>query len=349
LPELGWMGDVEIDPFDSNRALFITGQGLWSTSDLTSADSGSATHWKFDDDGLEETVALDLASPPAGASLLTAVGDIAGFRHDDLDVSPAGGVFDNPVFGNTNSLDFAELAPNVVVRAGTTSSAGLAKGAYSVDGGTTWTPFAGAPANSTGQGSIAISADGTRVVWSARGASPAFSVDHGTSWTACTGLTGNLQVAADRLNPMRFYASGRNGTFASSDGGVTFVKTGTLSGRPRPVPGIEGDVWMVTSTGLYHSVDATATFAAMPLANGGTALGFGMAAPGQSYPSLYLAGSVLVVWGVYRSDDAGTTWQRIDDSNHQFGYINCLTGDPRRYGRVYLGTGGRGILYGDIR
>ena len=78
---------------------------------MTAADVGAATHWKFDDDGLEETVALDLASPPAGASLLSGVGDIAGFRHDDLDVSPPDGMYGNPVFGNTQSLDFAELAP----------------------------------------------------------------------------------------------------------------------------------------------------------------------------------------------------------------------------------------------
>jgi hypothetical protein len=53
------------------------------------------------------------------------------------------------------------------------------------------------------------------------------------------------------------------------------------------------------------------------------------------------------VSGVYRSEDQGATWQRIDDLQHQFGYINYLTGDPRLYGRVYLGSGGRGILYGD--
>ena len=349
LPSLGWMGDVEIDPFNPARALFITGQGIWSSNDVTAADNGTATHWKFDNDGLEETVALDLVSPPAGAPLLSAVGDIAGFRHDDLDASPPAGMFDNPVFGNTTSLDFAEAAPAIVVRVGTSSSESGARGAYSIDGGTTWTPFAGAPASSTGQGSIAVSADGATFLWAPRGSTPSYSVDRGATWTACAGLSGSVQVAADRVNPARLYASGRNGMFVSSDGGVTFVRTASVSGRPRPVPGVEGDLWIATSSVLYRSQDSGATFLPMPQVNGGTAVGFGMPALGQTYPAVYLAGSVNVVWGTYRSDDAGLTWQRIDDPNHQFGYINCLTGDPRRYGRVYLGTGGRGIMYGDPR
>jgi hypothetical protein len=359
LPLLGWMGDVEIDPFAPGHVLFITGQGIWSTSDATAADTGAATHWKFDDDGLEETVVLDLVSPPVGAQLLSGVGDIAGFRHDDLDVSPADGMFGPPIFGNTNSLDFAEAAPNIIVRVGTSSSA--AKGAYSTDGGATWIPFPAAPANSGGQGSIAVSADGSTLVWapaslpSSGGVKPpapqpSYSRDRGTTWTACTGLSTGVQLAADRVNPATFYASGRSGTFVSTDGGVTFVKTATLAGRPRPVFGIEGDVWIATSVGLYHSQDSGQTFVQpSQTVNAGTAVGFGMAAPGQSYPSIYLAGAVSVVWGTYRSDDAGVTWQRIDDVNHQFGSINCLTGDPRKYGRIYLGTGGRGIIYGDIR
>ncbi len=51
--------------------------------------------------------------------------------------------------------------------------------------------------------------------------------------------------------------------------------------------------------------------------------------------------------GFFRSDDAWATWVRLNDDQHQFGFCGIITGDPRVYGRVYIGTGGRGIVYGE--
>ncbi len=81
-------------------------------------------------------------------------------------------------------------------------------------------------------------------------------------------------------------------------------------------------------------------------------LSFGKAAPGRGYPAIFVAngdqsGGPLA--GIYRSDDEGVTWDRVNDAQHQWGNrFDCLSGDPRIYGRVYVGTNGRGILYGDI-
>ena len=44
----------------------------------------------------------------------------------------------------------------------------------------------------------------------------------------------------------------------------------------------------------------------------------------------------------------GAAWTRINDDQHQWGWIGqVVIGDPRVYGRVYVGTNGRGILYGE--
>jgi len=63
---------------------------------------------------------------------------------------------------------------------------------------------------------------------------------------------------------------------------------------------------------------------------------------------VYLVGTVAGLYGIFRSDDGGITWTRINDGNHQFGLLSAIAGDARVYGRVYVGTAGRGILYGDV-
>jgi len=60
-----------------------------------------------------------------------------------------------------------------------------------------------------------------------------------------------------------------------------------------------------------------------------------------------LIGAVDGVQGVFRSDDIGASWTRINDAQHQFGWISHINGDLRIYGHVYFATGGRGVIYGE--
>jgi hypothetical protein len=115
------------------------------------------------------------------------------------------------------------------------------------------------------------------------------------------------------------------------------------------MPGREGDIWLAGDTGgLYHSTNSGASFSKVSTVTEAKNIGFGKAAPGQSYMALYLVGTVDGVTGVYRSDDAAGSWVRINDDRHQWGNMGeAITGDPRIFGRVYLGTNGRGIQYGD--
>ena len=83
----------------------------------------------------------------------------------------------------------------------------------------------------------------------------------------------------------------------------------------------------------------------------GTTLGVGFGRPehDDGYPAIYLSGKVDGSAGVYRSDDEGQSFSLISDDQHRFGWVGFITGDQRQYGRVYLGTGGRGVIYGDPR
>ena len=64
---------------------------------------------------------------------------------------------------------------------------------------------------------------------------------------------------------------------------------------------------------------------------------------------MYLAGTIQGQAGVFRSINKGQSWVRINDDQHQWGLILQISGDPRIYGRVDVGTHGRGTLYGDRR
>jgi photosystem II stability/assembly factor-like uncharacterized protein len=263
----------------------------------------------------------------------------------------------NPVFTTGTSLDYAELIPTFIVRVGTGGTNGK-NIAFSSDGGQTWTPASTQPSGASG-GKVAAAADGSRVVWSS-GSGVFFALDNGTTWTASTGAPAGASVRSDRVNPLKFYAFA-NGTFyISTDGGQTFAATAasnlppaSTSAQFKATPGAEGDIWLAggsttTAYGIWHSLDGGNSFVKLPNVDAATTIGFGMPAPFRKYPALYSSAEVSGVWGIYRSADAGLTWRRINDDLHQYALTNqTITGDPRIYGRVYFGTNGRGIIYGD--
>jgi len=348
-PRLGWwMGALALDPFRPGHALYGTGATLWASDDVSNADVGGPTHWAIGARGLEETAVIDLVSPPSGPPLLSALGDIGGFRHDDLTISPTRGMETNPQTSNTDSLDFAELNPAFVVRVGRGNRG--RNGAYSADGGATWAPLATEPPGSRGSGRVAVSADGAAILWTPRGGAPSLTHDHGATWSASKGAPPRLEVIADRLDPRKFYGISGGTLYASADGGLNFTPAASDlpdGGRLRAVPGHEGDLWLVAGDALYHSTDGGAAFTKLTSAASVHAQGFGKAAPGHAYPALYIAGRVGAVTGFFRSDDAGASWVRINDDAHGYGTAGTVIGDPRVYGRVYVGTNGRGIIYGE--
>ena len=309
----GWQGDVKIDPFNSNNAIYTTGGGVWSSTNTGSA----AVTWTFTDYGLEETAVTDMTESAAGGVFFSSLGDITGMRHTSLTQSPPLGMFCNPANNTTHGIDFAESAPNTVVRVGNGGAIDL-DGGYSTNNGQTWTPFPTLPETADDDmQSIAISANGLTILavpYSGDG-NPSYSTNFGTSWTACTGLPAGAQIASDRVDSNIFYGVSGQTLYVSTNGGASFASAGTYAGtengRPRAVFGKAGEVWVPTSSGLYRFTNVglgTVTTTQIANVTDGIAVGFGMADTGQTHPAVYLVGTVSGTYGFFRCDDGvGTT------------------------------------------
>ena len=340
-----WMDAVAIDPFDSDHVMYGTGATIWGTHDLTALDRQQPTHWTVEADGIEETAAIDLVSPPAGPQLVSGLGDVCGFAHTDLSVSPPQGMMSHPITSNCDCIDFAQSKPSIMVRVGT------GPGSMSTDGGLTWAPFAN-QSDGGQRGSIAISADGNNIVWAPERNGASYSGDGGRSWHSVESFPAGGRVIADRAIASKFYALGSGRLAVSVDGGATFTSASENNlprdARVAAAPVIAGDLWITADdAGLFHSTDGGAHFEKVATVAGARHLGFGKSAAGRDNPALYLAGTVGTVTAIFRSDDAGQSWLRINDDQHQFGWLpDAISGDARTYGRVYLGMNGRGVIYG---
>ena len=214
----------------------------------------------------------------------------------------------------------------------------------STDGGQTWTASVGAP-DRAGPGQIWINSQ---------------------------------MLAADRVNPDLFYlyvksmqdADGKwhSGCFyRSDDAGATWQRVYEnlqgANGLPdwyqvnvKTVPGVEGEIWISFHNGqkLFRSTDKGATWTAVAGVQTALQVAFGKPAPGHRKPTVFVYGDIRGI-GIYRSDDAlekvgsatGATWLKISTDAMLVPSPSCMEGDERVFGRVYIGTGGRGIFVGE--
>jgi photosystem II stability/assembly factor-like uncharacterized protein len=368
-PEFGhWTAGLAIDPFRPGTIAYTTGATLYRTDEALGQGTITWLPWV---EGIEQTAVITLISPSGGAHLVSGFGDIAGFVHDRLDAAPAR-IHLGPHLNNTNNLDYAGLTPNIVVRSGSRHKPDPdgASLAWSENGGRNWQPLK-APAidgqrhDTNGEAPIAVSADGGIFVV----ATPVVQAtpDRGRSWFVPKGLPQDARIVADKADRGIFYAIdfAASRLLVSRDGARSFkpvpakgLPEDFSADRPRnreaqPVlqatVGRAGQIWMKVGGRLYRSDDAGNSFSAASSSGIQVELfGLGHPAPGRNLPSIYATGTSSAVRAVWRSDDAGATWVRINDDAHQWGLrFRAISGDPRIYGRVYLATDGRGVLYGD--
>jgi xyloglucan-specific exo-beta-1,4-glucanase len=333
------------------------------------------TVWKFAGQGIEEVVPEDLVSIPGGP-LVSVIGDYDGFVHTDVTQSPATGRLTTVIngtdfsLGSTTGLAYApqsgKLAKVAKTRSVSTKYNTIPIGPvqYSTDNGLTWTSetYTSNPPTNLMGGKVALSADGDATLWMPSEGTTMYR-HFNSSWSTVSGISFNGRPFADQVNANKFYVY-NNSTgymYVSTDKGVSFVQAGYVGTSnfrtARSVPDNEGHIWVPVainngslSGGLMRSKDGGTTFSPVEGVGYCEAVSFGKAAAGASYPAVFVFAEIDGILGVWRSIDEGASWVRVNDDEHEYGGLangEFVIGDMNIYGRVYMSTAGRGIVYGD--
>ena len=397
-----WLSDFKINPFDENEAWFNTGTGVFRTRNLTDGEV------VFGDwcDGLEETVHLNLYSPPAGdVKLIDILGDLGGFAFRQLD-KPCDNSFDDAE-GNRYitciNADYSDENPDFVIVTPRGNWKGKTKGGLIISEDQCRT-FKRMPmpyeiteeidralqrieTPNVNSGWVAVSPDCRNIVWSvARGNDLPVSMvvasqDGGGHFVqaevygleGARVIEGGMKVFSDRMDSNIFYGFGeKSQCYISEDGGLTFRQRRMPDKFPKinfslidcankiEVRGETGK-WGVfyMALGIYglwkfrHGVE-NGELTAVRLSKDGDIfyrIGLGVLRPGGDYykegKAIYTAAAIDGEYGFYRSLDDGQTFTRLNTDRQMYGEINSVEGDSRVYGRFYLATGSRGVLYGE--
>src|SRR5262249_26051206 len=153
------------------------------------------------------------------------------------------------------------------------------------------------------------------------------------------------------------------GLFRSTNGGGTWVlahagEIAPFSGfnaKLRAVPGHAGHLFFTSGqqgneddpnpaqNPLMRSTDGGVRWAAVPNVLEVYAFGFGKELQGSRYPTIFIAGWVRGVYGIWRSDDEAQSWTQIGEFPlGSLDAVKAVEGDKNVYGTVYIGFNGSG-------
>ncbi len=349
-----WCGTLVLDPRDDNRILITSGNGVFACDNVWD----ELPVYYFHPDGIEEVVALDMVSVPGG-NVYSAIGDYDGFIHYSIEESEQY----SPQMGSTSAIAYCPSNHDVMVR----YSENNATGYYTENGGKTWKQIPTSPMSS-GKAAITQLEDGTYRIF--RGGN--YSDDFGQTWSKSSGInaTSNIYLQVDSEKPNYVYAGGNdnngydptckpyNYLYVSDDYGATFTAKMICDydraeeySRIAMVTGTSGKVLAPAGYyGLYVTNNYGDTFEKFENVDTCFAVGIGAAKDTSSPLTIYMWGQCngTGITGAYASTDAGKTWTRINDDEHQYGGPGngkFIVGDMNTFGTYYMSTVGMGIMY----
>ena len=399
---LHWLSDIKINPFNGNEVWFNSGTGIFGSKDLMS----TLPHFQDYTTGIEETVHLNVYSPPAGkVKLIDILGDLGGFAFEDLKVACDNSFADTE--GNRYitciNADYSDLNPEVLVVTARGNWTGKTKGGLilSKDQGKTFErlkmPYGLSKEideklryieqPNVNAGWIALSPDCDHLVWSIADnielpmRTMIHSEDGGKSFKCCEIYNlenkrinhRGMKVFADRMNSRLMYGFDSEGSiYISKDSGASFKEypvNQQLKGvnfalidcanqtEIRGESGKEGIFYMaLREKGLWKmQYDAREDQLSLKKLSDEDEIiyriGLGVIRPNGDYfkedKALYICGDLKGGYGFYRSLDEGKTWVKLNTEHQMFGDINSIEGDSRTFGRFFIATGSRGVLYGE--
>ena len=368
-------GGAIFDPKVPGKLWVSDGDGVWYLSNLpTSGNLSPGVIYNDQSLGIEQLVPNEIVA--VSGHPIVASWDRGIFYSQNPDQFPSDYYPDT--FAAGWSIDYAATSTNYlagIVEWGNEQASG-----YSTDGGQTWQTFASIPAwpGYANGGTIAVSSP-TNIIWApADSVQPEYTTNGGSTWNLITlpGISSwsgfdwayylhARTVTADRVLPNTFYLY-FGGLYKTTNGGATWtqVYTGEITlfsgynSQIKSVPGKAGELYFTggsqgsgqteATEAFMHSLDGGATWTAIPSVNEVYDFGFGKAAPGTTTPALYIVGWVNHVYGIFESDNSGQSWTQI--GLWPTGSVDgpkAISGDLGIYGRVYIGLGGQGYVYGN--
>jgi hypothetical protein len=379
---------LAVDPTNGMRCYAATDSGVWVTSNGGTSwslayDSSPSASW--------QAVAIDPAAPKhvyiGGGTILESTDGGMTFADDSAGISNRkitslavggtsvlatvylmvndpnkGGVWRQPTTGGTWARDPGYptsglpggYPQQVATPDGTRAFVAADEGSlYTTNGGATWSPPTGLPANSAG---LSVAYDPTNaanaylgnVAASANGDGVWFSNDSGATWNGFVDMLSTVKVTSIAIDPhaaTSVFAATTSGIVKRTSNGQDFAANGGLTAMPVTALAVDGATGYAGATlaSLFKTTDSAADWGPASGSGAGT-----ITATSGVITSLALdpmtAGTLYAgqnATGVWKSSDGGNTWTNAGSSAAGLTdpSVTVVAIAPQNPMLVYAGTG----------